>query len=165
MDRDGTLMEDVGYPRDPADVRLLTGVGPALRALRGAGFELVVVSNQSGIGRGIVTAEQARAVHSRFITELRDEGVELDAVEYCPHAPWEECPCRKPRAGMLTAVAERRGIGLEESFMIGDRVSDVQAGIRAGCTAILLGGAVSDGADHEAADWDAVLAFVVNRRC
>jgi D-glycero-D-manno-heptose 1,7-bisphosphate phosphatase len=163
MDRDGTLMEDVGYPRDPADVRLLDGVGQALMGLRHAGFELVVVSNQSGIGRGIVTPEAALAVHSRFAALLRTEGVVLDAVQYCPHAPWDGCLCRKPRAGMLTAAAAKRSLRLEDSFMVGDRGSDVEAGHRAGCTTILLGSGGADGVDCVASDWDSVLEFIVTR--
>ena len=147
LDRDGTLIEDVGYPRDPETVRLLEGAVEALAALRRAGYALVVVSNQSGIGRGIVTQEQAEAVHERFVQELRAHGVELDDARYCPHRPEDACACRKPAAGLLLDSARELGLDLARSFMVGDKPDDVEAGRAAGCRTVLLG---ADGA----ADWD-----------
>jgi histidinol-phosphate phosphatase family protein len=165
MDRDGTLIDDVGYPRRPEDVRLLDGVGEALGELRRAGFALVVVSNQSGIGRGIITPEQACAVHERFALGLKAVGIVLDAAEYCPHTSWDDCRCRKPKPGMLLRAAEREGIDLNRSFMIGDRDSDVQAGQRAGCATIRFG-AEGDrqGADHRASNWSEVLGLIRDTR-
>jgi D-glycero-D-manno-heptose 1,7-bisphosphate phosphatase len=147
LDRDGTLVEDVGYPRDPEAVRLLEGAPEALVALRRAGFALVVVSNQSGIGRGLVTEEEAEAVHERFVRELRAHGVELDDVRYCPHAPEDACTCRKPEAGLLRESARELGLDLDRSFMVGDKPSDVAAGRAAGCRTVLFVG-----------NWDEVLA-------
>jgi len=140
LDRDGTLIEDVGYPRDPEAVRLLDGAPEALAALRRAGFALVVVSNQSGIGRGLVSREEADAVHARFVRELRARGVELDDVRYCPHAPEEACACRKPAAGLLLDSARELGLDLERSFMVGDKPADVEAGRTAGCRTVLFDG-------------------------
>jgi D-glycero-D-manno-heptose 1,7-bisphosphate phosphatase len=151
LDRDGTLIEDVGYPRDPEAVRLLEGAPEALAALRRAGFALVVVSNQSGIGRGLVTREEAQAVHDRFVQELRAHGVELDDVRYCPHSPDDACACRKPAAGLLLDSARELDLDLTRSFMVGDKPDDVEAGRAAGCRTVLLGG---DGA----ADWDEAVA-------
>ena len=147
LDRDGTLVEDVGYPRDPEAVRLLDGAPEALAALRRAGFALVVVSNQSGIGRGLVTEEEAEAVHERFVRELRAHGVELDDARYCPHAPEDACACRKPEAGLLRDSARELGLDLERSFMVGDKPSDVEAGRAAGCRTVLFDGS-----------WDEALA-------
>ena len=168
LDRDGTLMEDVGYPRDPADVRLLDGAAEALAQLGRAGFRLVVVSNQSGIGRGLITAEEARTVHERFVAELEHRGVHLDGARYCPHAPDAGCECRKPAPGLLLAAADELGLDLEASFMIGDKAADVEAGRRAGCRTILLApdGSASDGgspahADHVARTWPDALGFVL----
>jgi D-glycero-D-manno-heptose 1,7-bisphosphate phosphatase len=140
LDRDGTLIEDVGYPRDPEAVRLLDGAPEALAALRRAGFALVVVSNQSGIGRGLVSREEADAVHARFVRELQARGVELDDVRYCPHAPEEACACRKPAAGLLLDSARELGLDLDRSFMVGDKPADVEAGRTAGCRTVLFGG-------------------------
>jgi D-glycero-D-manno-heptose 1,7-bisphosphate phosphatase len=154
LDRDGTLIEEVAYPRDPDSVRLLEGVVEALAAFRRAGFALVVVSNQSGIGRGLVTREEANAVHERFVDELRVRGIELDDVRYCPHAPEDACACRKPSAELLIASARYLGIDLAASFMIGDKAADVAAGRAAGCRTLLLGRADGHGATYVAPNWN-----------
>jgi histidinol-phosphate phosphatase family protein len=163
LDRDGTLIEDLGYPREPDRVRLLAGVAEALAQLQGAGFQLVVVGNQSGIGRGIISHEEACGVHERFETLLAGEGISLQAVKYCPHAPWDDCECRKPSPMLLLAAADELGLELTASFMVGDKPSDVEAGRRAGCRTILLarGGAVCDHADHVARDWRDALDFIL----
>ena len=168
LDRDGTLMVDVGYPRDPADVRLLDGAADALVQLRNAGFRLVLVSNQAGIGRGLITEAEARSVHERFVAELARRGARLDDARYCPHAPDAGCDCRKPAPGMLLAAAGDLGLDLEASFMIGDKATDVEAGRRAGCRTVLFApdGTPSDGgspghADHVARTWTDALGFVL----
>ena len=163
-DRDGTLIEDVGYPRDPDGVRLVAGATDALAALRRAGFALVVVNNQSGIGRGIISPEQAESVHERFVAELAAHGVELDDVRYCPHAPDELCPCRKPSPGLLREAARELGVDLEASFMVSDKPSDVEAGRRAGCRTILLAPAPAGEADFVAAGWHEAAAYVLDGR-
>lgn len=138
LDRDGTVIEDVGYPRDPEQVRLLPGAAEALERLRRAGFALVVVSNQSGIGRGLVTEEEAAAVHRRFVSALAERGIELAGAFYCPHAPADGCSCRKPSPELLRRAADELHLDLECSFMVGDKDSDVEAGRRAGCAAVLI---------------------------
>lgn len=167
LDRDGTLIEDLEYPREPQRVRLLDGVGAGLRTLRDAGFALVVISNQSGVGRGIIDPAEAKAVHERFMTVLGAEQVQLDAVCYCPHAPWEGCDCRKPEATMLLRAAADLDVSLADSFMVGDKLSDAQAGRRAGCRTILLGDdadadADDDAVDETAADWTAVVRTIMS---
>ncbi len=156
LDRDGTLMEDVGYPRDPEQVRLLPGVPDALRQLQQAGARLIIVSNQSGIGRGLITPDQAKAVHERLIQQLEGHDVIIDASRYCPHAPGERCACRKPSPVMLQLAASGLGIELGASYMIGDKESDVEAGRRAGCRTVLLSlgsdTGVTTSADHVARD-------------
>jgi D-glycero-D-manno-heptose 1,7-bisphosphate phosphatase len=161
-DRDGTVIEDVSYIADPAQVKLVTGAAAALAALRDQGFRLVLVSNQSGIGRGLVTEEQARAVHDRFVSELGRHGIRLDDVRYCPHAPGDGCVCRKPLPGLLVESSRDLGIDLGRSYMVGDKPSDVEAGRRAGCITILLGPAEpgAAGADHVARGWEDVVRVV-----
>ena len=151
LDRDGTLIEDVGYPRDPARVTVLAGAVDALRELAGRGFVLAVVSNQSGLARGLVTPAEAAAVDARFRALFAAEGVAFDAVEYCPHGPDDGCDCRKPAPGMLLEIAGRLGLDLAGSFMVGDKESDVEAGRRAGCRSLRLRPGVAG-----AADWTAV---------
>jgi len=138
LDRDGTLIHDVGYISDPADVRLVPAAADALRALRDAGFRLVVISNQSGLGRGLVTQEQADAVHRRFVEELERAGAQIDAAYYCPHAPDEDCRCRKPLPGLILDAARELGLDLARSVMVGNSEVDVSAGEAAGARAILL---------------------------
>jgi D-glycero-D-manno-heptose 1,7-bisphosphate phosphatase len=149
LDRDGTLIVDVGTPSDPASVELIAGAADALRALQ-RDWLLVVVSNQSGIGRGIVAPEQATAVHDRFVAAFGELGVAFAAFYYCPHAPEANCACRKPSPGLLLDAAEQLGVDLGASAMIGDKASDVEAGRAAGvCCAMRFG---SDG-DDTCADW------------
>lgn len=144
LDRDGTLIDDVGYISDPSDVRLVPGAADALQALRAAGFRLVVVSNQSALGRGLVTQEQADAVHQRFVEELERAGGQLDAAYYCPHTPEERCDCRKPLPGLIIDAARELELDLERSFMVGNSDVDVAAGKAAGCRAILLADSSAD---------------------
>jgi D-glycero-D-manno-heptose 1,7-bisphosphate phosphatase len=144
LDRDGTLIEHVHYISDPDNVRLLPEVGPALRRLQQAGFALVVVTNQSGIGRGEITVEQYEAVNSEMARLLAIEGVTLDAVYYCPEAPSGDDRTvvthndRKPGPGMLQKGAKDLGLDLSTSWMIGDMISDALAGINAGCRGTFL---------------------------
>jgi histidinol-phosphate phosphatase family protein len=147
FDRDGTLIYDTRYLSSPDDVRLLPGAIETLRYFRERGFLLVVVSNQSGIGRGYMTEEQAHSVDARFRELLAEGGITLDGVYYCAHAPGSGCACRKPEPGMLYTAAEDLGIDLPGSFIVGDKVTDCQAGRAAGCSAILL---VSSGGDPAA---------------
>ena len=166
VDRDGTLIEDVGYLRDPDGVRLVDGAAEALSRLADAGFLLVVVSNQSGIARGLIDPSEAQAVHDRFVSELEDRGVSPAVVQYCPHAPDAGCDCRKPAPGLLLAAARELGLDLEASFMIGDKLSDVEAGRRAGCRGVLISRARTDasGADHIAVDWSDAVSFILGSR-
>ena len=122
LDRDGTLIYDVGYPKDPGDVRLLPGVGNSLAKLNERGFLLVMVSNQSGVGGGIVTWDEAERVHKRVLASLTESGVHLDAAYYCPHAPDDGCPCRKPSPQLLLQAARELRLDLTRSFMVGDNL-------------------------------------------
>jgi D-glycero-D-manno-heptose 1,7-bisphosphate phosphatase len=154
LDRDGTVMVDTGYPKHPEDVRLLPGIVGPLRQLRDAGFRLVLISNQSGIGRGLVTAEEARSVHERVVACLAEHGIHLAGAYYCPHAPEAACECRKPSPGMIHQAAMDLHLDLNHSFMVGDKLSDVEAGQQAGCRSFLL---------REPADWDRILADILRQ--
>ena len=145
LDRDGVLVEDVHFLRQVSQLRVLPGVPDGLRALQSQ-FYLVVVTNQSGIARGLFTEEELYSIHSALISQLSDEGVVVDALYYCPHLPEavvkaysQNCGCRKPKPGMLLKAKEQWGIDLVKSYMIGDRPSDIEAGQRAGVRCISLG--------------------------
>jgi D,D-heptose 1,7-bisphosphate phosphatase len=144
LDRDGTLIEQVHYLSDPRDVRLLPGVAEALRRFRAAGFALVVVTNQSAIGRGILTEARLHEIHEEMARQLAAEDLAVDAIYYCPETPsgddrtTVEHGDRKPGPGMLIRAAGEKGLDLASSWMVGDMISDVLAGINAGCRGGIL---------------------------
>lgn len=138
VDRDGTLIVERGYLSDPGQVELLPGVAAALRDVRAAGHPVVVVSNQSGIGRGYFGADRAHLVNARLRQLLRRAGVELDAIHFCPHAPGEGCACRKPGTLLLERAADDLRLSLPRSVMVGDKRLDAETGRAAGMTGILV---------------------------
>lgn len=132
LDRDGTLMEDPGYVSHPDQVRLVPGVPAALKRFRAAGYALVVVTNQSGIGRGLYTWDDYDAVAARLDELLAAEGVAFDAVLACGHAPDEGCDWRKPAPGMIREAAALLALDLGRSLLVGDKLSDLEAAAAAG---------------------------------
>ena len=134
LDRDGTLILERDYLADPDRVELVPGAVEALRAFARAGYALVIVTNQSGIARGLYTEGQFRAVQDRVELELEKAGVRIDAVFYCPHHPdfTGACDCRKPGLGMYRVAAEQLGIDLAASLYVGDRVKDVLPALQLG---------------------------------
>lgn len=139
IDRDGVINEDRGFVHRIEDLVLIPGAVDALRQLQEAGYLLVVITNQSGIARGLYTEADYQAFTRHLVHVLASGGVTLDAIEHCPHLPDAhvlqyrmDCACRKPRPGMILRAAGRLGIELSTSILIGDRISDVQAGRSAG---------------------------------
>jgi D-glycero-D-manno-heptose 1,7-bisphosphate phosphatase len=136
LDRDGTLIEDVGYLSDPREIREIPGAAESLQRLSDEGFALAVVSNQAGLAKGKFLKEQMEAVHRAFVALFREKGVEFAAVEYCPHHPdgsVEEyraaCGCRKPSPGMAEKVLARLGIPASRPvWIVGDKMTDVLMG-------------------------------------
>lgn len=140
LDRDGTLLELVPYLHDPEQVRLVPGAAEALRSLGEAGWLRILVTNQSGIARGLFTAEDVERVHERMLELLRGEGADLEWIEVCPHHPdfTGPCACRKPASGMLERAAEQLRIGRAGSWVIGDRMEDILAGQPLECGGVLV---------------------------
>ena len=138
LDRDGTLIEERDYLSDPKQVRLLPGVAGGLKRLKRAGFRLVVVSNQSGVGRGLMTLRQVKSVNRRFLQILKARKASLDGVYWCPHRPSARCSCRKPKLGMAKRAARDLRISWKRCISVGDRPSDVQLGQRSGGRGILV---------------------------
>ena len=164
MDRDGVIIEDRGYAYRSEDCVLLPGAARALRALQSAGYLLVVVTNQSGIARGLYTEADYHAFTSQLRALLLAEGVRLDDIRYCPHLPDAtvpayrlDCDCRKPHPGMLLRSIRALGIDPDGSVLIGDRATDLAAGRAAGVGRCLL---VRSGQPISAAD--AALADAVS---
>lgn len=141
LDRDGTIIEDVGYLRDPAGVRLLPGAGSAIKRLNGQGFIVVVVTNQSGIARGLLTLDDYHAIERRVDQLLTVEGARLEAHYFCPHLPAVSgpCDCRKPGSLLYRQAAARFGIDLSRSWWVGDRSRDVLGAETFGGRGILVG--------------------------
>lgn len=145
LDRDDTLIEDPGYINNPDQVKLLDGVPEALIEMKNMGYKLIIVSNQSGIARGILTEENLAEIHERLQNLLHEKGAFVDKIYYCPFHPdgvipkyRRESNMRKPNPGMLLAAAEDFDIDLSKSWMLGNSDRDVEAGIRAGCKTILI---------------------------
>jgi histidinol-phosphate phosphatase family protein len=164
LDRDGTLMEEVDYCREPEKVRILPGVVEGLAALKAAGYFRVIVTNQSGIGRGRITMDEYEAVQCRLL-ELLGPG-SIEAVEFCPDAPGVASDRRKPGAGMIFAAQETLNIDLSRSWLIGDKSSDVRCGLNAGVKSILVKtgyGANEDasGAAYVAADFADAVRYIL----
>ena len=152
LDRDGTLMLDEGYSSDPSMIAIIPGAPEALRELRGKGYLLVVITNQSGVGRAFFTEDTVRLMNSKMSELFAMEEVSFDGFFICPHRPDEGCECRKPRPGMLLDAADQLGIELGESIMVGDKMSDVEAGLAAGGRLNILVGAKTDKGKNKSFD-------------
>lgn len=140
LDRDGTIITERSYLADPAEVRLVPGSESALADLRAAGLALVIVTNQSGIARGLYTQSDYEAVAARLDAALAEAGAAVDATEHCPHHPdvTGPCDCRKPSSGMHRRAAAALGLDLERSYYVGDKVSDVLPAQELGGQGILV---------------------------
>ncbi len=164
LDRDGTIIEDTGYLRDPRSVRFLPGAPEALTQFQRAGYLLVIISNQSGIGRGWITENQYEQVQRRLLEKLAQQKVFLAGNYYCPHSPEANCACRKPRPDLLRQAACDLSIDLRRSWMIGDKPSDIEAGAVAGCRTIwlrqgsqdLISGVSDIAPNYICADWASI---------
>jgi D-glycero-D-manno-heptose 1,7-bisphosphate phosphatase len=145
LDRDGTLNIERDQVRTPADLELIPGAIDALNALSAAGYALVVVTNQSARARGLISEEELDAVHASLRATLKASAVELTDILHCPHHPTAGepplrtvCDCRKPEPGLLTEAAEKHGLDLSRSWLIGDAARDIEAGRRAGVQTLLV---------------------------
>jgi heptosyltransferase-2 len=138
LDRDGTLNFDPGYLNQPDQLQLLPGVGQAVARLNRAGFRAVVLSNQSGVARGLITKEQLDAVHLRLRELLAEDGARLDGIFICPHHPEEACACRKPAPGLVVRAQQELGLAPDRAIVIGDKASDVELARNIGATAVFV---------------------------
>lgn len=182
LDRDGTIIRQVTYLFRPEQVELLPGAAEGLRALREHGYLLVVVTNQSGVARGIFAEADIVRVHDRLQTLLCEQGAGIDAYYYCPHYPEGQgiyrraCDCRKPGTGLLERATRDLGLDPAQSYVVGDRETDVLAGARMGCRTVLVrtgyGQQMLDGGDlddlvpdHVAEDLGDAAAWIVGQTC
>ena len=162
LDRDGTMIVDKGYISHPAQVKLLPGVPEALAVLQGMGFKLIVISNQSGIGRGMMTVRDVDRVNRRVYDLFSERGVLLTDFYYCPHRPEDRCGCRKPKSGLLFQAMKDYQIDAGPSFFAGDKWTDVLAAQGAGVRPVLLAAACESlGSRHHALTSDSLLGLPV----
>jgi D-glycero-D-manno-heptose 1,7-bisphosphate phosphatase len=148
LDRDGTINEDTGYVSSPDELIIYSWAAEAIRLINGSDFMTVIVTNQSGVARGLCTEETLGLIHSRLTGELGRQGARIDAIYYCPHHPRIGdvryrivCECRKPRPGMLLRASDQHHIDLTSSYVIGDKTSDLElAGGVGACAALVLTG-------------------------
>ena len=151
VDRDGTIMHDADYCFDPKQVQIFDGAAAALRRLKDAGYKIIVITNQSGIGRGFFSEKQYRAVESEVLRQLGDNLI--DATYFCPDAPVKPSKCRKPAPGMVLEAARDHDVDLSRSFLIGDKEIDAECAHNAGVRAIRVRTGFDKMTDGSCADW------------
>lgn len=139
LDRDGTIVVDRNYLSDPAGLEFETRAGEGLRSMYERGYRLVVITNQSGIGRGLFSHQRLQEIHDRLRQMVESIGARLEAIYYCPHAPDDGCDCRKPRTALFRQAASDLGFDASSAVVIGDKMTDVEFGHRAGAGTILVG--------------------------
>lgn len=138
LDRDGTIIEDVPYLFEPEKVRLIKGAGEAIKIFNRLAFMVVVVTNQSGVRRGYFKDADVAAIHGRLNSILDYEGARIDDYFYCPHEPQDGCACRKPETGMVDRAVNEYSLDVENSYVIGDKASDLWLANSVGATSILV---------------------------
>lgn len=138
LDRDGVINAEVGYISRPDELQILPGVLEAISDLTQAGWKIIVFTNQSGVGRGLITESELQAVHDRLLDLVAAAGGQLTAVYACPHAPDDGCDCRKPKPGLLLRAAREHNIDLATSYAVGDSPRDISAAHAAGCKTVLV---------------------------
>jgi len=152
LDRDGVIVEDTGYPYKIEDFKLIPNALEGLKLLNG--HKLIFITNQSGIGRGYFTLRDFENFNIHLLNILKKNNIKIEKIYWCPHKPDDNCECRKPKIKLLKDAEEELGIDLKNSFMIGDRKSDIKMGMNAGCRTILvLTGHSKNGKDETKADY------------
>jgi D-glycero-D-manno-heptose 1,7-bisphosphate phosphatase len=145
LDRDGVINQQITgtYVTQWSEFRFMPGIAEVLAEISQLPFPVIVLSNQAGVGKGVISAVELSSMTSRFVRELADAGGRVDAVYYCPHRPEQACPCRKPKPGLLHRAAQDWGLDLARCVFVGDSTTDAQAARTAGCRMLLLDNAAA----------------------
>ena len=145
LDRDGTINEDYGYINHADQIDLIPGSGEAIKKLNDAGFKVIVISNQAGIARGLATEDQVQSCNKVVMRKVLNAGGIIDAVYFCPHHPEHgthpfkgECDCRKPNPGMIHKAEKKFNLDLSQSFVVGDKTTDIELGKKAGLKSVFV---------------------------
>jgi D-glycero-D-manno-heptose 1,7-bisphosphate phosphatase len=161
LDRDGTISEEVGYLNHISRFRMFPFVGGAVRRLNQAGLPVVVITNQSGVGRGYYPESLVHAVNELMARQLAAAGARIDAVYYCPHTPADACECRKPKTGMLDRAAREHSFDLGRSFVVGDKYVDIELAHKVRARGILVRTGYGEGElEWHSAKWPVPPDFV-----
>ncbi|MDR2399142.1 MAG: D-glycero-beta-D-manno-heptose 1,7-bisphosphate 7-phosphatase [Endomicrobium sp.] len=138
LDRDGTVIFDKNYLSSPEQVKLYSYTADSINKLHTAGFKVIIVTNQSGVARGVFTEEDLQKIHEKFVSLLKKANAKVDAIYYCPHIDEDSCDCRKPKPGMVLKAAKDFNIDLKKSYTIGDTIRDYLLGYNSGGKGILV---------------------------
>ncbi len=145
LDRDGTIIEQMGYINHFSRIRIFPFAYDAIKLFRRAGFKIVIVTNQAGVAKGYLSEQMLHEMHERMLNDFKRHGAEIDALYYCPHHPLEgkgaykkDCECRKPKTGMIEKAAKELNISVRDSFVIGDRLSDIKLAKNAGAHSVFV---------------------------
>jgi histidinol-phosphate phosphatase family protein len=138
LDRDGTICEEVNYLSNIEQVKIYPGVFEAIAKLNKNDLKVIIITNQSGVARGYFTLKSLLDVNDYIVSELKKNGAIIDAIYFCPHHPDSQCGCRKPKTGLIEKAAHDNDLDLSASFMVGDKLIDVETGKRAGCRTVLV---------------------------
>lgn len=152
LDRDGTIVVDRHYLANPEDLEFEEDAEAGLREMSQLGYRLVIITNQSGIARGLFSVSRLEQIHERLRLMLQEIGIPLAGIYYCPHGPQDACDCRKPNLGLMRQAAEDLGFDPSESIVIGDKESDVEFGRRAGAVTMLIANSAPGSTPTTAAD-------------
>ena len=163
LDRDGVINRNRSdYCKSWSEFEFLDGALSALARLAQTGFRVIVVTNQSPVGRGMMTRAQVDDIHRQMIEQVNAAGGRIDAVYYCPHRPEAGCACRKPRPGLLLKAGKEHQLDLAASFMVGDSLEDMRAGLEAGCISLLVRTGRGEAACAQLDGWSGPQPIVVN---
>jgi histidinol-phosphate phosphatase family protein len=138
LDRDGTIIYDKNYLSNPDKVKLYSFAAESINRLKSAGFKVIIITNQSGIARGIFSEKDLERVHKKFLSLLKKSGASIDGLYYCPHIDEDKCECRKPKIGMPLQAAKKFNIDLKKSFVVGDSIRDYLTGFNMSGKGILI---------------------------
>jgi D-glycero-D-manno-heptose 1,7-bisphosphate phosphatase len=163
LDRDGTIVVDRGYLDNAAGLEFLPGAAEGLHLLYTQGYRLAVITNQSGIGRGMFPLERLQEMNARLSTMVREAGAQLDGIYFCPHTPADNCECRKPAPGLIAQAASELNFDPTTAVVIGDKDSDIECGRRAGAATVLI--STDKSASRTRIKADAVAADLVGAAC
>ena len=138
LDRDGTINEEVNYLSRIEQVKILPNSAKAIKLLNDNGFKIIIITNQSGVARGYFSIERLEEINNHLKNELLKENAIIDAIYYCPHHPDDLCQCRKPKTGLIERARDEHDVDLSSSFVIGDKILDLETGRKMGCKTILV---------------------------